>query len=409
MNMNQLRWSFTKGYYRSYQMAMKLVMKTLKYPKQRITTGAGSLLRIPSFVLEKNMNKMFIVCSKSVRRRGLLDELLMELKRNNITYTIFDNIQANPTIENVEQGYELYRKNQCEGIIAIGGGSPMDCAKIIGIKVSNPNITYEAMKHMTAIKKAIPYMIAVPTTAGTGSESSVGAVLTNPKKREKYAIISLKIMPADVILDEQLTIHLPKDFTAYTGMDALTHAIKAYIGRYGTKYTDNEALIAIKLIFDNLEKAYKNGEDIVARRNMLIGSNHAANAFTRAYTGYVHTISHAISALYNVGHGKTNAIILPYVLQYYGKSIENKLADIAIYTGIGKADEEQSVLASKVIKRIQNLNLALGIPNKIEELRKDDIEIVVKKALKEGNPAYPVPKLMNSSEGNALVSKLLPS
>ena len=142
---------------------------------------------------------------------------------------------------------------------------------------------------------------------------------------------------------------------------------------------------------------------------MLIGSNHAANAFTRAYTGYVHTISHAISALYNVGHGKTNAIILPYVLQYYGKSIENKLADIAIYTGIGKADEEQSVLASKVIKRIQNLNLALGIPNKIEELRKDDIEIVVKKALKEGNPAYPVPKLMNSSEGNALVSKLLPS
>ncbi|WP_054742015.1 iron-containing alcohol dehydrogenase [Cellulosilyticum ruminicola] len=263
------------------------------------------------------------------------------------------------------------------------------------------------MKHITAIRKPMPLFVAVPTTAGTGSESTAGAVITNANNHSKYPVVSLFLIPQYAVLDETLTIGLPKDVTAYTGMDALTHAVEAYIGEFGTAYTDEEALKAIKMIFENLEQAYLHGENLEYRRNMLVASNYAANAFTRAHVGYVHTISHALSAIYNVGHGKTNAIILPYMLEHYGKSAEGKLAQIAIYTGLGKEEEGQEVLAKKVIKRIKDMNEKMDIPSKVEELKEKDIELVVNKALKEGNPAYPVPKIMNREEMDEIVRELL--
>ncbi len=263
------------------------------------------------------------------------------------------------------------------------------------------------MKHMSKIKKAMPFFIAVPTTAGTGSESTVGAVITDTTVHSKYAVLSMFLMPSCAVLDEELTLELPKDITAYTGVDALTHAVEAYIGMFGTDYTNQEALKAIKMIFENLEKVYLQGNNLELRKNMLIASNHAANAFTRAYTGYVHTISHALSAIYDVGHGKTNAIILPYMLKYYGKSIENKLAEIAVYTGLGTKGEGQTILANKVIDKIQKMNECMNIPCKIEELKEKDIKVIVNKALKEGNPAYPVPKIMNHEEMEKVIKEML--
>lgn len=405
--MGKITWLMQKSYYRFYQGIMKIAMKFLKYQEQQMIDYPGAIDAIPQIVKEQNLTSICLLCSKSVRRHGGLDSLLEGLEKEKIKYTIFEGIHSNTTTKNMEDGYAVYRKHNCDGIIAVGGGSVLDCAKIIGIKVSNPTLSFAEMKAMSAIKHPAPFMIAAPTTAGTGSESTVAAVVTDMEKKEKFAIVSFSSLPKIVILDANLTLGLPKDISAYTGMDALTHAMEAYIGNFGTAYTDTKALQAIKLIFENITKVYEDGSDLEARNNMLVASNLAGDAFTRTYVGYVHAISHALSALYDVGHGKTNAIVLPYVLKYYGKSIEKKLANIAKYVGIGSKEENEESLARQVIQKIESLNQKMGIPDKVEELLKKDIPIIVDKALKEANPSYPVPKIMDKKDCTLLVEKLI--
>lgn len=405
--MSNMKWVVQKRYYRFYQGIMKFAMKFMKYPEQQIISYPGAIDAIPGIVKEQKLKSVCLVCSKSVRRHGLLESLLAGLEKEEITYTIFEDIHPNTTTRNVEDGYRVYTKNNCQGMIAVGGGSVLDCAKIIGIKVANPALTFAEMKHMSAIKKPSPFMIAVPTTAGTGSESTVAGVVTDMEKKEKYAIVTFYSLPETVILDANLTVGLPKDISAYTGMDALTHAIEAYIGRFGTAYTDEKALQAIRLIYNNITKVYENGSQLEARNNMLVASNLAGMAFTRTYVGYVHAISHACSALYDVGHGKTNAIILPHVLRYYGKSAETKLANIAIYIGIGSKEEPEEVLAQRLIQKIESMNKEMGIPDKVEELLEQDVNTIVDKAIREANPSYPVPKIMNRTDCTFLVEKLI--
>lgn len=405
--MNSLFWSLQKCSYRAYQTLMSLIVKHIPFPKQTVICGYGSIAKIPEILTENKVSHILLVCSKSVRKHGLLDKLLHNLDSKDISYTLFEEIKPNPTTANVEEGHKLYIENACQGIVAIGGGSPLDCAKLIGVKVTSPKLPYEAMHRLTGIKRRIPLMIAVPTTAGTGSESTVAAVLTDEHNHNKYSAISLFLMPKYAILDESLTLGLPKDFSAYTGMDALTHAIEAYIGNFNTSYTSSEALKAIKLIFENIDIVYSDPLNAEARKNMLVASNYAANAFTRAYVGYVHSISHALSALYDVGHGKTNATILPYVLKFYGKSIESKLAHIAIYANLGSSSEAPDILAQKVIKKIESLNTQMNIPKHIPEIQLSDIDVIVDKALKEANPAYPVPKIMSVTECLEIVQALM--
>lgn len=400
-------WTVKKMTYRLYQSVMKIAVRLIKYPEQRIINSAGAIKTIPDILKEQKIERICLFCSKTVRRHGLLDELLKDLEKAQIAYVIFEDIHPNTTVQNIEDGYEVYRENQCQGIVAIGGGSVLDCAKIVGIKVSNPNMSYNKMKKLTTQKKTNPCTIAVPTTAGTGSESTVAGVVTDMNKKEKYAIISFPSLPQFVILDPNLTLALPQSVTAYTGMDAFTHAIEAYIGNFGTSYTNAEALKAMQLIFENINKAYEDGSQVDVRNQMLIASNCAAKAFTRVYVGYVHAISHALSALYDVGHGKTNAIVLPYVLKYYGDTITQKLASIAVYTGIGTDREDAKVLAQRVIQRIEFMNKAMNIPDKVEELQEKDVDIIVTKALKEANPAYPVPKIMDEKDCTAIVRQLL--
>ncbi len=400
-------WSLKKAGYRIQQNLFKFFMSFVTFPVQTVYSNPGDMERIPDILKDKGLDSVFIACSKTVLASGALDTLLSGLKSKSVNYTIFDRIQPNATTDNASDGRKAYRENSCKAILAIGGGSVLDCAKIVGLSVSNPSLTYEDMKRMSAIKKRMPLFIAVPTTAGTGSESTLGAVITNVHTKEKYAVISLHNMCDYVILDETLTLSLPSPITAYTGMDALTHAIEAYISKYATEYTNTEALKAIKLILENLPAAVKNGADTRSRRNMLLASNYAANAFTRAYTGYVHTISHAFGALYNSNHGKTNAAILPLVLRFYGKSVEKKLAEIAVYSGLAKKEDSTAYSAAKLIEHIESLNTAFGITHKIPELKKPDIPLIAKKALAEGNPSYPVPKIMNFYECCGIIEKLL--
>lgn len=405
--MKKLIWKVKKLYYRLYQKGLGLALRVLPFPKQELCLTSEGYRQLPIVLKEKRINRVCIVCSKTLLQKGLLDPLFNELKSGGIVYVLFSKINQNPTIANIEEGCQIYKENTCEGLIAVGGGSPLDCAKIMGIKISNPRLSYRAMKHMLAIRHEIPFMVAIPSTAGSGSESTVAAVLTDPDKKEKYPITSLRILPKYVILDENLTISLPAEVTAYTGMDALTHAIEAYIGTVGTKETNQAALKAIQLIFHNLELAYVDGTNRKARRNLLLASNYAGYAFTRAFVGYVHTISHALSAIYNVPHGKTNAIVLPYVLEAYGKSIEEKLKEIAVFLHIADEREDKKEVALRLIKRIRLLNQVLFIPEKVKELKEQDIMCIAKKAASEGNPADPVPKILSEEELSQIIRKLL--
>ncbi|WP_310939844.1 iron-containing alcohol dehydrogenase [Clostridium sp. SHJSY1] len=394
-----------KGYYRMYQAAFRTALKMLKYKEQSIISGEGSVGKLPLVLKDRNIDNVLIVTGKIITSLGLLDELIEGLKENDIKYSIFNNVQADPIVENIEEGLKVYESNGCQGIIAFGGGSPMDCAKVIGARATNKNLQVKDLRGYLKVKNPMPPFFAVPTTAGTGSESTIAAVVTDSTNHEKYAIGDPKLMPECAILDPKLTIALPKHVTAATGLDALTHAVEAFIGNDGTEFTDEYALKSIKMIFENLELVYNDGYNIDGRNNMLLASNYAGLAFTRAYVGYVHAIAHALGGLYRIPHGLANAILLPYVLEYYGESACGKLAKIATYVGIKGSSEKE--LAFNIIERIKELNKKLDIPTVVKELEEKDFDVIVHRALKEANPTYPVPKIMNKEDCVRLLKKLM--
>jgi alcohol dehydrogenase class IV len=400
--------SLKNTYHRTYNKIMKYASIVIPIPTPKVLTGLGSVKELVKEKKLKKLKKILIVTDKVLLNLNLLDDLFTSLKENNIDYVVYDAVLTNPTIKNVEDGRKLYKDNKCDGIIAFGGGSPIDCAKIIGARISNPYLSVRQMKGLFRVFLPIPPFFCIPTTAGTGSETTIAAVITDTDTHEKFAINDIKIVPKIAVLDPNLMLGLPKHITSTTGLDALTHAIEAYIGLNGTKFTDKKAKNAVKLIFENLENAYNDGSNIEARNNMALASFDAGLAFTRAYIGYVHAIAHNMGGMYGVPHGLANAIILPYVLEYYGESVVNKLSDLAILVKLGENSENKEILSKKFIEEIKNMNIRMNIPSKIKELKKEDIPLITKRALKEANPAYPVPQIMTYKDCQNLILKLLP-
>lgn len=255
------------------------------------------------------------------------------------------------------------------------------------------------MKGLLKVKHKPAFLIAIPTTAGTGSEATVAAVISNAKTHEKYAINDPKLIPLYAVLDPKLLVSLPGKVTSTTGMDALTHAVEAYIGGSNTKATRKEAKEAVLLIKNNLLKSYQNPTDLEARNNMQIASYKAGLAFTRAYVGYVHAIAHTLGGMYGVPHGLANAVILPHVLRKFGSSCYTRLAELADYISLTDKDKTKKEKAEAFIDFIDELNAQMNIPNKIENvIQEKDLPIMVKRAIKEANPLYPVPDLWDEKD-----------
>ena len=254
------------------------------------------------------------------------------------------------------------------------------------------------MKGNLKVLKKLPPLFAVPTTAGTGSEATLAAVISNSETHEKYPINDTSLIPHYAVLDPVLTKGLPKHITSTTGIDALTHAVEAYIGKSNTAETEKMAKDAVKLIFGNLKEAYDNGDNLEARKNMQLAAFYAGIAFTRAYVGYVHAVAHTLGGMYSVPHGLANSVILPYVLEYYGEAAHKRLAELADLVGITSDGDTDAAKADKFIKAIKDMNESMQIPNKIKGIKDEDIPIMVKRALKEANPLYPVPKFMGAEE-----------
>ena len=403
-------WTLKKLLYRLFHGIAKLTLPILPIPMPELYAGAGSIRKLPEIIITKGVNNVFLVTDKGIIQEGLLEGLLNGLKENSISYTLFDKVQPNPTIENIEDGLKLYCANNCTGIIAFGGGSPMDCAKIIAARFANHKRPVVKMRGLlrVGIGKKLPPIFAVPTTAGTGSETTLAAVITNPATHEKFAIVDLKLVPPVAVLDPELMLGLPPHLTASTGMDALTHAIEAYIGLTGSKFTNENAEKATRIIFNTLEDVYKNGSNLEKRNDMALASFYAGAAFTRAFVGYVHAVAHNMGGLYGVPHGLANAIILPYVLEFYGKKAEKKLSRLALCAGIGKKGDSREELSRKFIEKIKAMNKNMDIPTTIIELQEKDIPLIAERVLYEAHPLYPVPRIMDKKTCEDFVRKLLP-
>lgn len=394
------------AYYRAYQSTMKLAVNLLDWTPPELLRGAGAVKKLPVIVKKEGVNNVLVVTDKGLMSLGLLNSLFEGLEAEGIKYSVYDGVQPNPTIYNVEDALKIYKDNGCEGFIAFGGGSPMDCAKVAAARVVKPKQTPSDMRGVLKILKKLPPFFAVPTTAGTGSETTIAAVISNPDTHEKNSIMDPVLRPKYAVLDPELTVGLPPHITSTTGMDALTHAVEAYIGRSNTKATEESAKIATKLVFENIEKAYKDGSNIEARDNMLYASFQAGLAFTRAYVGYVHAIAHNLGGMYGIPHGLANAVILPYVLDYFGESAYKRLAELADIAGVSGSACGEREKAKNFIASIRKLNADMGIPDKFEQIKDEDIQLIAERALLEGNPLYPVPKIMDIEDCKSLIKKL---
>ena len=390
-------------YCRSVQLAFRAALPILPYRQPHALQSTDD---IAPLLRRKKIRSILLVADAGVRRLGLTAQLEESLRSEHIVYAVYEQKTPNPTIDDVEKARAQYKLTNAKAIVAVGGGSAIDCAKVVGARIARPKRPVTRMRGLLRVLRRTPLLIAVPTTAGTGSETTLAAVITDAKTHHKYPINDFALIPDYAVLDAALTLGLPARLTATTGMDALTHAVEAYIGRSTNKFTRSMAENAVRLIAENLRDAYTDGGNLRARENMLRASYFAGIAFTRSYVGYVHGLAHALGGQYGIAHGLANAVILPKMLRHYGAACEKKLARLAAISGIVAKDTQDSDAALRFIHWIEELNREFGIETGLSQIRAEDIPLMAMHADKECNPLYPVPKLMDRQELEAIYHEL---
>lgn len=395
---------FAKCFCRAYQFAFRLLLPILPYREPMLLQGLDA---IPPLLSEKGIRRVLLLVNGGVYRRGLCSDLEENLRRAQITPTIYVQRTPNPTIADVEAARSAYLHANAQAIVTIGGGSAMDCAKIVGARIAKPRQPVARMRGLLRIRKKCPLLIAVPTTAGTGSEATLAAVITDEQTHLKFPISDFVLIPDYAVLDASLTLTLPPAMTATTGMDALTHAVEAYIGQSTTPLTRSMAQEAVTLIAENLRAAVADGSNLTTRKNMLRASYCAGVAFTRSYVGYVHGLAHALGGQYGIAHGLANAVILPAMLRRYGSTCHEALAALAKGAGIADPALSDSQAALAFILWIEEMNRAFGLPKGFEQIREEDIPLLAQRAAKESNPLYPVPLLLDTQELSQVLYDLM--
>jgi alcohol dehydrogenase class IV len=387
--------------------AAGLAVRLVPVPQPTLLVGAGSSMRLGQAIAAFAHEKILLVGDAVVLKLGLANGLMDALKASRTAFVVFDEITPDAPIALVERGIARYQREGCDAIVAFGGGSVMDAAKAIGQSVANERHPRDLVGYFRGWKGPPP-IYAVPTTAGTGSEVTVAAVISDPENNRKLVIADSRLVPRMAALDPSLMTGLPQPITAATGMDALTHAVEAYIGNWGTEFTDGMALAAVSMIYENLPLAYADGNNIAAREQMALASAYAGMAFTRANVGNVHAIAHQLGGLYHTPHGLANAILLPVVLRFSSDAIEPKLAQLAQRAGLARKGDSEARLAQRFLDSVEAMNRSLGIPKTLDALRERDIPGLATAACWEADTNYPVPRAMSQSECEALLRELLP-
>lgn len=384
--------------FRTRQWVLSRVLHLTERKKQTLLAAPDALLELPGLFRTRQISRILLVTTPGFVRRGTLEPLLAACKEQQISVTAFSEIEPDPQIASVEQGFRLFQQVQAQAILAVGGGSVLDAAKLIGARVCCPKKTVPAMRGILKIHRKLPPLFAVPTTAGTGSEATAAAVITDSihGKPYKYAVNDLCLIPDTAVRDPRLTLSLPASMTADTGMDALTHAMEAFLNLFASRQVRQASIEAIQEIFHALPSAFCNGSDLTARQEMLHASYLAGFAFTNNFVGYVHAIAHAVGALYHIPHGRANAILLPAVLREYGSCIEQKLAVLADALSLGGNTVPEK--AGRMISAVEAMRDSFEIPSTLPHLSPADYEEIARRALKEANPTYPVPQIWDSKK-----------
>jgi len=393
---------------RVYQRVFNLAWPFIDLREPTLISGPGSLQKLPEIIVGNGIDRVLLVTDAGLAASGLVAPLVARLENAGIHTAVYDRTVPNPTIDNVEEALALYRSFAAEGLVALGGGSPMDVAKAVGARVANPGKSIRRMRGVLRVGRAIPMLFAIPTTAGTGSETTLAAVIVDAATREKFALNDPVLVPSVAVLDPRLTVSLPKHVTATTGIDALTHAIEAYVGRSNTAKTRRNAREAVRLVFQNLKRAYDDGADLDARGGMQRAAFAAGIAFTRAYVGNVHAIAHTLGGYYKVPHGLANAVVLPHILDFYGARAARPLAELAQAGGIAVDGAGTAENAKRFVAAIRSLNASLEIPERLPGIvREEDLEAMISHAMKEANPLYPVPVIMDRDAFRLIYRKIM--
>jgi alcohol dehydrogenase class IV len=394
---------------RIFQFFFNLGARLLPWRKAILIEGSGSISKIPELLHKQKVKKPMLVTDDGLVKAGIAQRIIDVLAKAQFPYVVFTGVESNPSVITVNNIQKLYIELKCDGFIALGGGSSMDAAKGAAARVVKPKKSVNQLGGLLKVLKRLPPFIAVPTTAGTGSETTVAALITDTDTCHKYSIMDLCLVPRYAILDPELTVGLPPSITAATGMDALTHAVEAYLGwTYNTGESIRFALDAVKMIFNNLEKVYNDGSNIESRQAMLLASYKAGFAFTRACVGNIHAIAHTLGGLYNTPHGLANAVILPIVLEDYGKIVHKKLARLAEAAGLAEktSDKTNAEKASFFINEVYAMNKRMGIPKGFNMIKDEDISKMIKWACRECNPLYPVPVIYDQKQYKKIIEKI---
>ncbi len=380
--------------------------RVVPIPRPTVLVGPDAALRLCDTIAQFGLKRVLIVTDAVLVKLGLVEPLRRALSERGVDVAIHDGITPDPTHDVLQRGYEAAKAHASDAILAVGGGSVIDAAKVIDAMMVSGKTPAKLVGMLKVGKPLLP-LFAIPTTAGTGSEVTVAAVVTDPVRHEKAAVIDPKLVPAAAALDPLMMKGMPRPITAATGMDALTHAVEAYTNRWPHPETPLHAVSAVRMIFANLPRACANGDDLEAREAMALASFYAGLAFTKAYVGYVHAFSHKVGGLYGVPHGLGNAILLPYVLDFLKDSRlgEQRLAELAVAIGAGESSEPRDALARRFVDRVRELNRTIGIPDKLEALKREDITQVARAAMIEAHRDYPVPKVMSLGDAEALLGR----
>lgn len=390
---------------RIYQGVFKLANYVVPYRMPEYLEGPGAIGKLPSFLKEKGLNDVLFITGTGMLRRGQADPMLKAMNEEGIRYTTLGFDRPDPTCDDVEKGWRTYEENGCKVIVAMGGGSRIDCAKGVAAKVVHPKKKITQLQGVLKVHKKIPPFVAIPTTAGTGSETTIAAVITDSESHHKASINDPCLIPEYAVLDPVLTVGLPPDTTATTGMDALCHAVEAYTNHtYNTKLENRLAKEAVKLIYHNLLKAYHDGSDLEARQKMQLGAFYAGRAFTRGSVGYVHAIGHTLGGLYGMPHGLAMSILLPHVMRRFGSKAHRRLAELADICGLqGSNDAEK---ANAFIDWIEEAKREMQLPDKVDVIEDKDVEQIISWAMKEANPLYPVPEVWDREDFRDFISSV---
>lgn len=384
--------------------------------KPTLFTGEGASETLCENIAGFGHKKILIVTDKVLVKLGTLDGIIKVLTDKGVGVVLFDEVEPDPSYKIVDAGTATFLKEQCDAVLAVGGGSSIDAAKVIALAAANRTKNSIKLAGVYRARRFPKPLYAAPTTAGTGSEVTLAAVISHPETHVKMPVVDHRTLPLAAALDPLLMKGMPPHITAATGMDALTHAIESYIATTSNRNTELYSRSAVKAIFTALPTAYENGNDLAAREMMAMASFNAGYAFTKTLVGYVHGIAHHFGSFYGTPHGLANALLLPYVLEFSKDAVEEKLAILARDIDLDKKDLGKNTkkklsneaLAQAFIDEVYILRKRVGIPDVLDKLKKEDIKNIASEALKETHAQYAVPKYMDLPTCEALIEKLLP-